>query len=187
MKPDTANRLHFPSAIAIALTLACGPRAVSTATPDVTPATSAEPFLPVETLVIEPDTALHKMELHIRKRGEMQYPMEARQAGIGAMAVVAYVVDTTGRIEPGTLRFVEPAPPRAFQEAICRWAPTTRFTTPRIDGQPRRVLRIQGFGFSTGRPPGEGPFLDPLLVSLRSLGPAAAVARLRPLPSCTGR
>ena len=114
-----------------------------------------------------------------------RYPVAERQAGTGAWPLVAYVIDTTGRIEPRTLTFLPPAPPRSFRDEFCIWAGRVRFSPARVGGAARRALFVQPFSFEvSGGERRSLPDAEPYRRRLRELGAVGAVAHLNSLPHC---
>jgi TonB family protein len=164
--------------IAISLAVACASRRE-------THAVASTAFDPVETLSILPETTEHRVTVAMRQRGSLVYPSEARAQGVQAQAVVAFAIDTTGRIERGTMTFLQPVPPYAFQRALCDWSVSVRYAPPLVDGQRRRLLTVQPWNFSLGdRMSGRLPDMEPHMRYLRSVAPADAVAWLRGQPHC---
>jgi TonB family protein len=159
---------------------ACGARTSQQSQP-------SGPFEDVESLVIAPDTVLHSVKVQMRDRGRLSYPPGARRVGVEAGVVVAFVIDTAGRVEPRTMTFLEPAPSFEFQQSLCDWTHTVRFATPLVDGRPRRVLVVQPFGFSLGdNAPDRQPDAEPYSARLRNAAPIAVVEYLKRQPHCHG-
>src|SRR5258705_12960724 len=71
-----------------------------------------------------------------------RYPQRARKADETAAPVVAFVVDTTGRVELSTASFLNYVAPD-FQHAVCEMLPNLRFEPLVIAGQKMRVLFVQ--------------------------------------------
>ena len=67
------------------------------------------------------------------------YPDLLRQAGIEGRVVLQAIVDTTGRIEPGSMTILK-SPNEAFDEPVKRWALKALFRPARFDGHAVRVL-----------------------------------------------
>ena len=142
-------------------------------------------FSDSDRIVIAPDDSIAILPSENGRPASPRYPVAEREAGIGAWPVVAYVIDTMGRIEPRTLTFLPPAPPRNFQTELCAWARLARFTPLRANGTARRALMVEPFSFEVSggdRRPMPDP--EPIRQRLRTLGPAAAIAELEPLPHC---
>jgi protein TonB len=81
-----------------------------------------------------------------------RYPEALRAAGVGGRAVARFVVDTLGRVEPGTVRVASPDDPRfadAAREALGRM----RFRPARAGGVRVRQLVELPFAFAPGGPP----------------------------------
>ena len=81
-----------------------------------------------------------------------RYPGDARARRIEGSPVVAYVVDTTGRIEGRTLTFLT-SQPRELRRAICDWIPEDRFDPLVVNGEARRALVVTSFSFLFERNP----------------------------------
>src|SRR6267154_2683687 len=81
-----------------------------------------------------------------------RYPQEHEARGIHAAAVVAYVIDTTGRIELETVSFLNRSAPEIV-DAVCAFLPTKRFEPFVVADQKWRVLLVEMYGFTTWRDP----------------------------------
>jgi hypothetical protein len=77
-----------------------------------------------------------------------RYPQRARSADETGAPVVAFVVDTTGRVELPTASFLNYVAPD-FQDAVCEMLPALRFVPLAIAGQKMRVLFVQFYGFNS--------------------------------------
>lgn len=75
------------------------------------------------------------------------YPELLRRAGIQGRVLLQAIVDTTGRLEPGSLKILK-SPSPGFDVATKRWALEARFRPARIQGRPVRVLVNLPFDFS---------------------------------------
>ena len=76
-------------------------------------------------------------------------PRLARPAGLeqrGGEAVLMFVVDTSGRVEPATVTVVSSPDPR-FGEAACRSLADIPFVPARLGGRPVRVWAQTPFKF----------------------------------------
>ena len=125
-------------------------------------------------------------------RARVKYPSELESRQIAGAAVVAFVIDTTGSVEPGTVTFLN-GPRPEFAAAVCDGLPKFRYPPFVVEGRKRRVLIVQINGFLSQQYP------DPSVVadasSLRSrieqefaVTPiVAVVARLKELPHCEAR
>ena len=78
------------------------------------------------------------------------YPALLREAGIGGRVLLQAIVDTTGRIEPGSMRIVQ-TPNVAFNEPVMAWAAKALFRPARFAGRAVRVLIRMPVDY---RPPG---------------------------------
>jgi TonB family protein len=67
------------------------------------------------------------------------YPALLDQLGIEGHVLVVAVIDTTGRVDPGSLQILESSHP-GFNEPTRRWALSARFRPGRARGQAVRVL-----------------------------------------------
>lgn len=81
-----------------------------------------------------------------------RYPDDARAAERTFVPVVAFVVGTSGHVEPGTASFLN-APPPEFRDAVCKALPEIRFHPLILDGQKQRVLLVQLYAFNTLKTP----------------------------------
>jgi protein TonB len=75
------------------------------------------------------------------------YPELMRQAGIAGRVLVQAVVDTTGRLEPASIRILE-SPSPGFERTTTEWARTARFRPARLRGRAVRVLVRQPVQFA---------------------------------------
>ena len=153
------------------------------------PLRSEDPFGDVASLEIAPDTLLHSVKIRMLDQGQLNYPERARHDGVEAGAVVAFVIDTAGRIEPRTMTFLEPVPPFEFRRSLCAWNATVRFARPLVDGRPRRILVVQPFNFTLGENSLRSlrmPDTERYNVHFRSAEPYATVAYLKRFPHCSG-
>jgi hypothetical protein len=80
------------------------------------------------------------------------YPRNREASGINAAPVVAYVIDTTGRIELETVSFLNSSPPEIV-DAVCAFLPMKRFEPLVIADQKWRVLLVDMYGFTIWRNP----------------------------------
>ncbi len=110
-----------------------------------------------EEIVILPDSGPV-----VRGRIPPRFPPRREEGGLPPVTViVAYVVDTRGRVELTTVSFLESPPqdvndliPHGFRLSVCDYLRDVRFNPTTVDRQPRRALVIQPFVFtSTGSPP----------------------------------
>jgi protein TonB len=75
------------------------------------------------------------------------YPQALRSASLEGDVFITFVVDTTGRVEPGSLRVVQSSHP-LFAEAVQRWLPKTRYRPAEVGGRRVRQLVQQQVGFA---------------------------------------
>ena len=81
-----------------------------------------------------------------------EYPQALRSANLEGDVLITFIVDTTGRVEPGSLRIVRSSHP-LFGESVQRWLPKTRYRPAEIGGRRVRQLVQQqvGFALANGR------------------------------------
>jgi TonB family protein len=77
------------------------------------------------------------------------YPDLLRQAGIGGRVLLQAIVDTSGRIEPGSMRILQ-TPNRAFNAPVMEWATKALFRPARLDGRAVRVIIHLPVDYSSG-------------------------------------
>lgn len=82
--------------------------------------------------------------------GVPSYPTLLRQAGVEGEAIVQFVVDSTGRMEPGSLTLVR-ATHAEFFAAVRAASPRMRFRPAEVRGRPVRMLVVQPFAFALSR------------------------------------
>ena len=139
----------------------------------------------MENVVIAPDTSQHRVDVPMRDRGSMQYPLEERMHDVTAQAITAFIVDTSGRVESGTLKFLGEVPTPAFRRAICDWSRTVRFGTPHVDGRTTRVLFVQPWDFSVGAPSRKPmPNVEGFRTMLQHMTSGDAASWLARMPRC---
>jgi TonB family protein len=69
----------------------------------------------------------------------LEYPRMMRQAGINGVVLVQAIVDTTGRVEPGSIQVIQSSQ-AAFEGAATRLVQRSLFQPGRLRGQVVRVL-----------------------------------------------
>lgn len=79
-----------------------------------------------------------------------RYPAALEAAGVTGAVRLAFVVDTSGRVEPGSLRAVEVTAP-GFEAAAREALLATRFRPARVRGRPVRQLAEQWVRFAARR------------------------------------
>ena len=79
-----------------------------------------------------------------------EYPGSLRAAMIEGRVVVQFVVDSAGRVEPGSVSVLEPAH-ELFVESTRRWLNRTRYVPARIGQRPVRQLVQQEIAFTLKR------------------------------------
>lgn len=78
------------------------------------------------------------------------YPVTLRERGVTGEAIVEFVVDTAGRVEPGSFRVLRTTHD-GFAEAVRVAMPCTRFVPARLGGRPVRQVVQQPFSFDIAR------------------------------------
>jgi TonB family protein len=78
-----------------------------------------------------------------------RYPAVLAEARIAGKVELAYIVDTLGRVEPGSLRILESTHP-AFAAAAETTVLTSRYRPARFQGRVVRQLVRQAFSFRVG-------------------------------------
>lgn len=79
-----------------------------------------------------------------------RYPDQLVRAGIPGRVVARFVVDTLGRVEPGSVQLLASTHP-AFSDAVSAVLPRYRFTPAQVGGRPVRMLAELPFDFALGR------------------------------------
>lgn len=75
------------------------------------------------------------------------YPRALRAAGVEGEVLVTFVVDSAGRVEPGSIRVVQ-ATHEQFADAVRRWLPRTRYRPAEVGGRRVRQYVQQQVGFA---------------------------------------
>lgn len=104
------------------------------------PVLSGEVFLAAE--IDDPPT--------MASRVEPRYPPVMQQAGIPGQVVVQYVVDTTGHVEPASLKIIKSSH-KAFEEPAREALLKAIFKPGHSKGIPVRVLVSQSLSFKIGQ------------------------------------
>ena len=79
-----------------------------------------------------------------------RYPDEYRRNNIEGEVIVAFVIDTAGRIEPETFRVIAFSAP-LFLSSVRSALRTMRFYPLVVDCSPRRMVGVQPFNFTLWR------------------------------------
>ena len=95
---------------------------------------------PASTLVVNDEPAV------LLEPPVLDYPPVMRNVGLAGLVMLEFVVDSSGRVEPGSARVVETTHP-AFTAAVLKALPDARFRPGRSGGQPVRQLVRQSFRF----------------------------------------
>jgi outer membrane biosynthesis protein TonB len=98
-------------------------------------------------------------------RPETRYPFELESTQVAGAVIAAFVIDTTGAVEPGTVTFLN-GPRVEFARAMCASLPKYRYAPVLVEGRKRRVLVVQLHGFMPYRFPDRSIVAD--ASSLRS-------------------
>ena len=125
-------------------------------------------------------------------RTPIRYPRELEGMQLAGAAIFAFVVDTTGAVEPGTVTFLN-GPRAEFAAAVCSSFPNYRYAPVLVEGRKRRALGVMMSGFLSREFP-DGSIV-PEASSLRSrieenfaAGPIVTVIeQLEELPHCDAR
>jgi TonB family protein len=75
------------------------------------------------------------------------YPISLRAAQVEGEALVQFVVDKSGRVEPGSIAIVQATHP-LFAESVRRWLARTRYAPAEVNGAPVRQLVQQQVAFT---------------------------------------
>jgi len=85
----------------------------------------------------------------------LAYPEDLRRRRVGGTAVVSFVVDTLGHVEPKSIEVVE-IPDSGFVEPLRRMLLATTFTAARASGHPVRSSTSLSFNFTPPTAPSLG-------------------------------
>lgn len=83
----------------------------------------------------------------IQGTGYVAYPDEERRRSVEAAFVIAFLVDTAGRVEHETISFIGGARSAFFSEA-CQWLLSQRYVPVRRAGSLRRSLVVTELSFT---------------------------------------
>jgi protein TonB len=75
------------------------------------------------------------------------YPSTLRSANVAGEVLVRFIVDTVGRVEPGSVEITRTTHV-LFAEAVRRWLRTTSYLPAQVGGRPVRQLVEQHVGFA---------------------------------------
>lgn len=120
-----------------------------------------------------------------------RFPSEFMGKGIIGESVVAFVIDTTGRVELETASFLNTSRPE-FQKAVCEFLPTARFQPFVVVDRKWRVLLVESFAFNTLAMRDTGSLHAASALSARSQEEFSTepigkvIAQLARLPHCDG-
>ena len=99
-----------------------------------------------------------------------------------AYAVIAFVVDTAGRVVPGTAAVIQTSAPQ-FARAVCRSLPRSRYRPAMVDGRARRALVVNSWGFGRDEMPPAADLRE-LIGVMRTMSPTEVVETLTRSPGC---
>ena len=154
-------------------------------------APEAPRFKDPEGITADPTGLLRDTSDHLTRQGP-RFPSEFMGKGIIGESVVAFVIDTTGRVELETASFLNTSRPE-FQKAVCEFLPTAHFQPFVVVDRKWRVLLVESFAFNTLAMRDTASLHRASALSARrqeefSTEPIAkVVAQLAPLPHCDGR
>jgi hypothetical protein len=141
-------------------------------------------FTAVQQILIDVDTGIVALNATRGQPAFPQYPSDERSRYVEGHPIVAYVVDTTGRIEPRTLTFLVAVSP-GFEDSLCEWRNRIRFHPVRVAGAARRVLVLQAFSFEIGTATKRAPpDVEPFKKHLRAIGSDSAFGLLEGMSAC---
>ena len=102
---------------------------------------------PVATGGVHTRGSVERIAVPLSGNGSPEYPRSLRAAGLEGSVVVTFVVDTAGRAEPASIRFVSTTHPQ-FADAVRQWLARTRYVPAEINGTRVRQLVQQEVGFT---------------------------------------
>lgn len=108
----------------------------ATGTPAVSPGVTEGALVEAEALSESPAVQNRR---EVQRALERLYPATLRDAGVAGRAVLQFIVNTDGRVDPASIRVVS-ATHEQFGDASRRAVERFRFRPARIDGTPVRVL-----------------------------------------------
>ena len=94
--------------------------------------------------------AVEKAVVPLPSNPSPSYPRMLASAGLEGMVVARFVVDTTGRIEPGSLTIIQQNH-ALFENAVRDAMRRMRFSPAEADGRKVRQLVDQSFSFAMRR------------------------------------
>jgi TonB family protein len=142
----TFRRMTSHSLGMLALTMVGCQHLASSARSSADASHSAPRLSHAEQVIVPPEYADWPRQV---STGEFpHYPPGARGAGVEARVIMAFVVDEGGRVEPGTISILQPAPAhRDFESSVCMFLRTNaRFSW--VPHSPARGLVVLPFEFT---------------------------------------
>jgi len=97
--------------------------------------------------MVHTSAAVDRVAVALAVNPRPAYPQSLRSAGLEGDVRITFVVDTTGRVEPGSLNIVQSTHP-LFSDAVRRWLPFTRYRPAEIGGRRVRQYVQQEVGFA---------------------------------------
>ena len=140
-------------------------------------------FSAPEQLVLADSVELKRWVGHPK---QPQYPAQMQERGVEARTIAAFVVDTTGIIEPATVSFLGNSEP-LFMVEICRALVQTRYYPVEREGHKRRALMLQSFmfGIEGGQLIGASPpDVEGARRAIEQEGLLASIVELEHKPHC---
>jgi protein TonB len=96
------------------------------------------------------DFQVEKPAMALPNNPSPRYPEMLRGAGVEGEAMMQFVVDTTGRAEPGSIKVIK-ASHELFGAAVKSVLPSMRFIPAEVGGRKVRMLVQQSFAFGLNR------------------------------------
>lgn len=173
------------TALALVGFAACATHSAPAAEVDPAPSTAAPRYGSTVGLVIAGDADVRPLS---GPRSPV-YPEEARRRNREATVHAAFILDTTGSVEPRSITILPPLASPEFQSSVCTFLVQTRFAPVARDGVRRRALVIHPFSFALvreGAAPGlqDPPNLD--REAARARGLDSTLATFEHYPHCRG-
>ena len=121
-----------------------------------------------------------------------KFPSDLASRGISGAVVVAYVIDTTGRVELGSTSFLNETH-REFANAVCDYLPKVRFQPFLVGDRKLRILVVRLHEFIAPGGPDSPEISEALRLQSRTEDEfmktpvVAIVNELETLPHCAAR
>ena len=143
-----SHRGVFVACVCLVTAACAGSRTASVAASGMT-YSGAPGCIPQPRFVSSTTPIYFEYQVESAARPSVAVPRLARPAGLeqrGGEAVLMFVVDTAGQVEPSTVTVVRSPDPR-FSEAACRSLANIPFVPARLGGRPVRVWAQTPFKF----------------------------------------